>query len=175
MTDSELRVIGVDPGINHTGYGIISKVTNKVTCLSKGSISSSVKLDFPLRLQKIYQSLGDIIKLWYPDIMAIEETIYAQNMKTALKLGQARGVVLLAGANFGLDIYEYSPKKIKSSVTGNGAATKEQVRFMITRILNLEKAPLSLDASDALAAALCHLNQNRILILKKAEKYKKVY
>ena len=175
MTDSELRVIGVDPGINHTGYGIISKIANKVTCLNKGTINSSSRFDFPLRLQKIYQSLGDIIKLWYPDIMAIEETIYAQNMKTALKLGQARGVVLLAGANFGLDIYEYSPKKIKSSVTGNGSATKEQVRFMITRILNLEKAPLSLDASDALAAALCHLNQNRILTLKNAEGHKKVY
>lgn len=175
MTDSELRVIGVDPGINHTGYGIISKIANKVTCLSKGTINSSSRFDFHLRLQKIYQSLGDIIKLWYPDIMAIEETIYAQNMKTALKLGQARGVVLLAGANFGLDIYEYSPKKIKSSVTGNGSATKEQVRFMITRILKLEKAPISLDASDALAAALCHLNQNRILTLKNNEKYKKVY
>ncbi len=166
MIDSELRVIGIDPGINHTGYGIVSKVANKVTCLDKGAISSSVKLNFPLRLQKIYQSLGGIIKLWFPDIMAIEDTIYAQNIQTALKLGQARGAVLLAGANFGLDIFEYSPKKIKSSVTGNGSATKEQVRFMITRILNLDKAPISLDASDALAAALCHLNQNRIFASK---------
>lgn len=163
---SGVRVIGIDPGINHTGYGVVDEISKKMICLDEGTVSPSKKLAFPQRLQVIYKDLKGLIEKWFPDIMVVEETIYAQNIRTALMMGQARGVVILAAVEEGLEIYEYSPKKIKLSVVGNGAATKEQVRFMVTRLLNLPEVPVSFDASDALAVALCHLNQNRILVDK---------
>jgi crossover junction endodeoxyribonuclease RuvC len=159
---SAVCAIGVDPGLHHTGYGIIRKSGNRIEHLSHGVISTSTKHPFHIRLQSIYNELTEIIRHWRPDLMVIEESIYAQNVQTAIKLGHARGTVLLVGANEGLSIYEYSPKKVKSAVVGNGAASKEQVCFMVTRLLNLKDAPISLDASDALAVALCHLQQNLI-------------
>ena len=163
MTDSSQRVIGVDPGIHHTGYGIIEQVGGKIRYLESGTITTNPRSFFPARLQKIYNELGRIVEIWRPTEMAIEETIYAQNVQTALKLGQARGVVVLAGANSGLSIAEYSPKKVKLSVVGNGAASKEQVKYMITRLLGLAVTPASLDESDGLAIAICHFNQNPMI------------
>jgi crossover junction endodeoxyribonuclease RuvC len=156
---SEIRVIGLDHGIHHTGYGILLKKQTKITCLDWGTIDTSPKLAFPKRLQKIYEELLEIIGRWNPTIMAIETAIYAQNIKTALLMGHARACAILAGANSELEIFEYSPKKIKSAVVGNGAAAKEQVRFMITRLLNIPDQKITFDASDALAAGFCHLNQ----------------
>jgi len=153
------RIIGLDHGILHTGYGILSREQLKISCLGWGTIDTSPNWDFPRRLQKIYQELLAVIVRWRPQEMAVEAAIYAQNVKTALLMGQARGVALLAGINSGLKIFEYSPKKIKSAVVGYGAATKEQVRFMISRLLNLQEKNIPLDASDALAAGYCHLNQ----------------
>jgi crossover junction endodeoxyribonuclease RuvC len=155
-----MRIIGVDPGISRTGYGIIEKVGKEPNFLDCGTITTLVSSSFFSKLQKIYDDLASIINTWRPNVMAIEKTIYAKNAKTAIKLGEARGVALLVGAKCDLDIYEYSPKKVKVSVVGNGSASKAQVRFMITRILNLEEPPASLDASDALAIALCHSNQD---------------
>lgn len=157
---SVMRIIGVDPGISKTGYGIVERSGKEPSFLDYGTITTVAGHSFCSKLQKIYDDLVGIINIWQPDVMAVEETIYAKSAKTAIRLGEARGVVLLAGAKCGLDIYEYSPKKVKISVVGNGSATKEQVRFMVTHILNLEEPPLSLDASDALAIALCHSNQN---------------
>ncbi|PIS27414.1 MAG: crossover junction endodeoxyribonuclease RuvC [Candidatus Marinimicrobia bacterium CG08_land_8_20_14_0_20_45_22] len=159
----EIRVIGVDHGIHHTGYGVLKKTSDKIVCLDQGSIDTSPNEPFPQRLQKIYNGLFAVIQNWRPDTMAVEEAIYAQNIHTALMMGHARGVVLLAGVNSGVEICEYAPKKIKSSVVGNGNATKEQVRFMVSRILGIDEKSLQLDASDALAAAICHLNQNRLI------------
>lgn len=158
-----IRVIGLDHGILHTGYGILSKEQLQISCLGWGSIDTSPHWDFPRRLQKIYQELLEVISHWQPQEMAVEAAIYAQNVKTALLMGQARGAALLAGINSGLKIFEYSPKKIKSAVVGYGAATKEQVRFMIIRLLNLPDKDIPLDASDALAASYCHLNQSVIV------------
>jgi len=155
--------LGIDPGLNHTGFGIIEEKNKQQVYLDSGVISTSVKTDFALRLKKIFFGVEDLIKLWQPDVISIEEVIYAQNVKTALKLGHARGVVLLAGAKANIDLYEYSPRKIKSSVTGNGAAGKDQVKFMVTRLLKLKQQSLNLDASDALAIALCFLFQNKLL------------
>ncbi len=155
--------MGIDPGLNHTGFGIIEEKNKQQVYLDSGVISTSVKTDFALRLKKIFFGVEDLIKLWQPDVISIEEVIYAQNVKTALKLGHARGVVLLAGAKANIDLYEYSPRKIKSSVTGNGAAGKDQVKFMVTRLLKLKQQSLNLDASDALAIALCFLFQNKLL------------
>ena len=156
-----LRVIGVDPGVNYTGFGVIDRISKKNSLIEMGRISPSKKLNFYNKLHQIYRELTEVIGKFKPDIMAVEEAIYAQNVRTALMMGQARGIALLAGVNAELDIYEYSPKKVKMSVVGNGAASKEQVRFMVTRLLNLKTEPESFDASDALAIAICHLNQNR--------------
>lgn len=156
---SPIRVIGVDHGLHHTGYGLLIKKKNQITCLSWGTINTSPKVPFAQRLKQIYQELIEIIGQWNPEVMAIESAIYAQNVHTALLMGHARGAALLAAATSDLEIFEYSPKKIKSAVVGNGAASKEQVRFMVTRILNLPDKDIPFDASDALAAGICHLNQ----------------
>lgn len=122
-------------------------------------IRTSPQKNFPNRLVKIQNGLKQVISKWEPDIMSIEEAIYAQNVRIAIKLGHARGAAILAGANAKLEIFEYAPKKIKSSVTGNGRAQKEQLRYMVKNILNLPELPKSLDESDAMGAAICHLNQ----------------
>ena len=158
----ELRVIGVDHGINRTGYAIVSKNGSKLSCLNHGSIVTTPREAFNLRLKHIYTELLQIIEVWKPSIMVVEEAIYAQNIKTALLMGHARGAVLLAGANAGLTIAEYPPTKIKSAVVGNGLASKEQVQYMVSRILGLSHEPESFDAADAMAAAICHLNRPNI-------------
>ncbi len=160
--NSEIRVIGLDHGIHHTGYGLLTQKNHQISCLGWGTIDTSPAMVFAQRLRKIYTELIEIITQWQPSVMAIESAIYAQNVKTALLMGHARGAALLAAANSDLEIFEYPPKKIKSAVVGNGTATKEQVRFMITRILNLPEKDIPFDASDALAAGLCHLNQLRL-------------
>ena len=154
-----IRVIGVDHGLHHTGYGILIKQNKQISCLAWGTIDTSSRHPMARRLQQIYSELHAVIERWSPAVMALESAIYAQNVRTALIMGQARGAALLAAANAEIEIFEYAPKKIKSAVVGNGAATKEQVRFMITRILSLPDKELPFDASDALAAGICHLNQ----------------
>lgn len=162
MPVSVVRVLGVDHGLHHTGYGVLQKEGNRIQCLCWGSVDTKTRDPFPRRLHRIYEGLMEIIGRWEPSVMAVEAAIYAQNVRTAISMGHARGAALLAGAHAELEIFEYSPKKVKSSVVGNGAAAKEQVRFMVSRILNLPLKKISLDASDALAVGLCHLNQTVI-------------
>jgi len=159
MIAEELRVLGVDHGINRTGFAIVARHNSQLACLSQGTIVTTPRDPFSQRLKHIYMELTRIIKEWQPHIMVVEEAIYAQNVKTALLMGQARGTVLLAGANSGLPLAEYTPKKIKLAVVGNGAASKEQVQFMVSRLLNLSQKPESMDAADAMAVAICHLNR----------------
>ncbi|MFA4920781.1 MAG: crossover junction endodeoxyribonuclease RuvC [Candidatus Neomarinimicrobiota bacterium] len=161
MTGEELRVLGVDHGINRTGYAIVTLHGSCLKCLTQGTIVTSPSEQFNQRLKSIYTELTQIIKEWQPSIMAVEEAIYAQNVKTALLMGHARGAVLLAGANNDIAIAAYTPKKIKLAVVGNGAASKEQVQFMVSRLLNLPQKPESLDAADAMAVAICHLNRQK--------------
>lgn len=157
-----IRVIGVDHGLHHTGYGCLQKKNNDISCIGWGVITTSPQTAFPQRLQQIYRELRDVIERWNPVVMSIESAIYAQNVQTALLMGHARGAALLAAANSELPVFDYPPKKIKSAVVGNGTATKEQVRFMVTRILGLPDKELPFDASDALAAGICHLNQYKL-------------
>jgi crossover junction endodeoxyribonuclease RuvC len=152
-------ILGVDPGISVTGIGIIEstgKMISPVYC-------NAIKLDkfshYALRLKVIYEKLTEAIDKFNPDEFAIETAFYGKNVQTALKIGQARGVSLLAAMNREIPVSEYSPKEIKKSVTGNGGASKEQVAFMVTSILNLKTTPKFLDTSDALAVALCHNNR----------------
>ncbi|MBO8131563.1 MAG: crossover junction endodeoxyribonuclease RuvC [Candidatus Marinimicrobia bacterium] len=158
---NSIKIIGVDPGVFKTGYGILQVRENRLQYITSGQIITSSKYSFPDRLKTIFNGLTEVIKKWKPNVMAVEQAIYAQNIQTALKMGQARGIVLLAGKLHGLAIEEFSPAKIKVSVVGNGSATKDQVNFMVKRILDLEKSKLDYDESDALAIAICYFNQNK--------------
>jgi crossover junction endodeoxyribonuclease RuvC len=154
-----MRVLGIDCGGEYTGYGVVEMhSTGRLSCLTSGAIKLSPRDKLPIRLSRIYMHLGAIISEHQPDEVAIEDVFYALNVKSALKLGQVRGVAMLAAAAAGLEVSEYSPLTIKSAVVGYGRAEKLQVQHMVTRLLELSEPPEPLDASDALAIAICHLH-----------------
>jgi len=154
-----MRVLGIDCGGECTGYGVVEMDAHgKLCCLSCGAIKLSPRETLPKRLFRISLQLGEIIAEHRPDEVAIEDVFYALNVKSALKLGQVRGVAMLAAAAAGLEVAEYSPLTIKSSVVGYGRAEKHQVQQMITRLLDLPTPPEPMDVSDALAIAICHLH-----------------
>ena len=154
-----MRVLGIDCGGEYTGYGVVEMASSgKLGCLACGAIKLSPREALPRRLSRIYEQLGEIISRHQPDEVAIEDVFYALNVKSALKLGQVRGVAMLAAAAAGLEVAEYSPLTIKSSVVGYGRAEKQQVQQMVTRLLELAEPPEPMDASDALAIAICHLH-----------------
>ncbi len=155
-----MLVLGVDPGSRVTGYGLVEKENNQMTCIHAGTISSPAKLPFYERIHKIFQSMVEIMNHYRPQEMAIEDIFFAKNVKSSLKLGHARGAVLIAAVQCGIKIFDYTPLEIKKSTVGYGRATKEQVRSMVQIILNLKDKP-NLDTSDALATAICHLNWAR--------------
>ncbi len=155
-----MLVLGVDPGSLVTGYGLVEKKGNRLTCLDLGAISSAKHVPFYTRIHKIFRSMEEIIEHYRPQEMAIEDVFFAKNVKSALKIGHARGAVLIAAVECGVKVFEYSPLEIKKSVVGYGRATKEQVRSMVQVILGLKSHP-GLDTSDALATAVCHLNWTR--------------
>jgi len=155
-------ILGVDPGLKHTGCGIIEKIGKDIRYVDSGTIDTTPDMKFPDRLVTIYDEIEKVISKYKPDAVAIEQSIYAQNVSIALKLGHARGMVILAAAKHHLEIGEYPPKKIKSSLTGNGSASKDQVKFMVANLLKISPNMLSLDSSDALAAAICHYNHFKL-------------
>ena len=160
-----MRVLGIDCGGEYTGYGVVElHATGKLCCLTCGAIKLSVREPLPRRLSRIYDQLSAIISEHHPDEVAIEDVFYALNVKTALKLGQVRGVAMLAAAAAGLEVAEYSPLTIKASVVGYGRAEKQQVQHMVTRLLELSAPPEPMDASDALAIAICHLHTAATLV-----------
>jgi crossover junction endodeoxyribonuclease RuvC len=157
-----MRVFGIDCGTECTGFGVVeSDETSRdpeLCWLGAGGIRLVKKDSTAQRLAMVYAQLTALIELHRPDVVAIEEVFYSVNAKSALKLGQVRGVALLAAANAGLPVAEYAPLKIKSTVTGYGLAQKEQVQFMVARLLHLDAAPEPADAADALAIAICHIH-----------------
>jgi crossover junction endodeoxyribonuclease RuvC len=154
-----MRVLGIDCGGEYTGYGVVEMSSaGRLGYLSCGAIKLSTREALPIRLARIYEGLGAIIAAQHPDEVAIEDVFYALNVKSALKLGQVRGVAMLAAATAGLQVAEYSPLTIKSAVVGYGRAEKQQVQHMVTRLLELAELPEPMDASDALAIAICHLH-----------------
>jgi crossover junction endodeoxyribonuclease RuvC len=159
-----MRVLGIDCGGEYTGYGVVEMhPAGKLCCLTCGAVKLSPREALPLRLSRIFTKLGELICEYRPDEVAIEDVFYALNVKSALKLGQVRGVAMLAAATAGLQVSEYSPLTIKSSVVGYGRAEKLQVQAMVTRLLDLPTAPEPMDASDALAIAICHLHTTATL------------
>jgi crossover junction endodeoxyribonuclease RuvC len=154
-----MRVLGIDCGTECTGYGVVELAScGKLRCLTSGAIKLSPRDRLPARLNRIYRQLQELILEHQPSHVAIEDVFYALNVKSALKLGQVRGVAMLAAAAAGLEVAEYAPLSIKSAVVGYGKAEKQQVQLMVTRLLELPEVPEPADASDALAIAICHLH-----------------
>jgi len=149
-------ILGVDPGTIITGYGVIEASNTELKLKEYNVIQSLSTEPLPLRLKKIFDTLMSIISKHQPNEFAIETAFYGKNVQSALKIGQARGVALLAAVNFGMPTEEYSPREVKKAVTGNGAASKRQVQYMVQSQLHLKAAPKYFDATDALAVALCH-------------------
>ncbi|MCK6439867.1 MAG: crossover junction endodeoxyribonuclease RuvC [Planctomycetes bacterium] len=155
-----MRVIGIDPGTRRLGFGVIERKGSRMAALGYGVIDVNNVDDFPTRLATIHSELNAIIKEWTPVAASIEEVFAGRNVRTAIKAAEGRGALLLTLHLAGLPVHQYAPTTIKRSVTGRGGATKEQVQTMVTTLLSLRKTP-SLDASDALAVALCHLHRMR--------------
>ncbi len=149
-------ILGIDPGTNFTGFGIIKQFKNENCRVINGLIKLPKTFTLASKLQIIYDELDKIIKTYKPDEFAIETAFYGKNVQSAMKIGYARGVSILAAVHNKIPTNEYSPREIKKSVVGNGAASKEQVYYMINHLLNLEKEKMKYDESDALAVALCH-------------------
>jgi crossover junction endodeoxyribonuclease RuvC len=155
-----MRVLGIDPGSRRTGYGIIEARGNLYACLASGPIVPGAKLDLPARLEAIAARIDELVTEFAPDCVSIEEAFYHESVRSTLVLGHVRGALMLTAMRRGLPIAEYSPREIKLSVAGNGGASKEQVQFMVQRLLKLARVPQA-DAADALAASLCHLHRAR--------------
>jgi len=154
-----MRVLGIDCGTVFTGYGIVDLHPDySLTCVTCGAIRCSASERMPIRLSRIAAALSELITVHHPDRVAIEDVFYALNVKSALKLGQVRGVAMLTAASAGLEVAEYAPLSIKSAVVGYGKAEKHQVQAMVARLLRLDEIPEPPDAADALAIAICHLH-----------------
>lgn len=151
-----MRILGIDPGYAIVGYGIIDKEGSKIKMLEYGSIQTEANLSTPLRLEIIFNELNQIINEYKPDEVAYEKLFHEKNTKTFMSVSQARGVEILSAKVNGLDIFEYTPLQIKTSLTGYGRANKKQVQESVKRILNLQDIPKPDDAADALAIAICH-------------------
>ena len=165
-----MRVFGIDCGTEITGFGVVESVDSaalpRLAYMTCGAIRLSKSKRMADRLADLHCALSAELERWQPDVVAIEEVFYSVNAKSALKLGQVRGVALLSAAQLQLPVAEYAPLSIKSSVVGYGLAKKEQVQFMVARLLNLPAPPEPADAADALAIAICHLHTAQTLALQ---------
>ena len=160
-----MKLIGIDPGSHATGYGIIELENDNPRVVKKGVIKISSKIDRYERIAMLYHQIADILSEHKPECAAIEDSFYYKNAKTALILGQVKGIIILALQENNCKIYEFSPLEIKRAVVGYGLATKEQVQLMITRLFKIDFTALSYDCSDAIAAALCLSNSIKLLRL----------
>ena len=156
-----MKILGVDPGSRVTGYGIINSNGEENSLIESGVIEPDNRAELPEKLKEIFEGLVEVIGKHHPRQFAIEETFYSKNAKSALVMGQARGVAILAASKSGIPIGEYSPKEVKCAIVGTGNASKSQVQFMVKKLLRLKEAPQPLDAADALAVALCHAQRTR--------------
>ncbi len=153
-----MRVFGIDPGSARTGYGCVETDGSRHRLIACGAISSPARAALPDRLQRIHDGLGRLLASHRPDCVAIENLFHAKNVKSALVLGHARGVAVLAAVEAGLPVVEYTPAEVKLAVTGYGRAEKGQLQRMVALLLGLDRAPSPHDAADALALAICHAN-----------------
>jgi crossover junction endodeoxyribonuclease RuvC len=157
----DVRVLGTDPGTAITGYGVVESDGDHLAALAYGVITTPAGWGLAQRLQEIYRQLRALAAEWRPESAAVEELFFSKNARTALLVGHARGVGLLALADAGLPVHEYKPAEIKQAVTGYGAAPKPQVQSMVQHLLGLAEPPSPDDAADALAVAICHVHSAR--------------
>jgi len=162
-----MAVIGIDPGTALTGYGIIEELPDQSIHIIDFGVIRTDSTDKPeIRLRKIFSQLNEILSLYKPDTGAVEKLYFQRNTRTAMSVGQARGVAILSLAEAGLSISEYSPVEIKQAVVGYGKASKNQVQQMVKTLLNMREIPKPDDAADALAVAICHIHSRKMLALK---------
>ena len=159
-----MRILGIDPGYGITGFGLIEANRGQFQLLRCGAITTPPNTDFSWRLEVIYNDMVQLLQMAKPDVVAIEELFFGQNVTTGIGVAQSRGVILLAIRQAGLQVYPYNPVQVKQSVVGYGNATKHQVQDMTRRILGLEKMPKPDDAADAIAIALCHARSSTSLL-----------
>jgi crossover junction endodeoxyribonuclease RuvC len=156
-----MRVLGIDPGTAITGYGVVEENAGGLKAVAFGTIRTPAKQPLPTRLQAIYRGVSHLVEEWEPASAAVEELFFSSNVRTAMSVGQARGVTLLALIDAGLSIAEYTPLTVKQAVTGYGSADKAQIQEMVRLLLGLAETPKPDDAADALAVAICHLHSAR--------------
>ena len=157
-----MRTIGIDPGIALVGFGIVDRHNGKLKPVQYGCIETPAHTDQSLRLQMIYDTLGQLIDRYKPEQMAVEKLFFNRNVTTAFAVGQARGVIMLTGVQKGLPVAEYTPLQVKQAIVGYGKAEKRQVQEMVRMYLNLREAPKPDDVADALAVAICHAHSSTL-------------
>ncbi len=163
MIDFDKIILGIDPGTNILGFGIIGIKKNEPSIISSGVIRLNKLSNHELKLKSIFENVSELIEKHLPDEVAIEAPFFGKNVQSMLKLGRAQGVAMAAVLTKDIPIQEYSPRKIKKAITGNGASSKEQVAQMLKTILKMKEIPKLLDATDGLAAALCHYYQSNTI------------
>jgi len=157
-----MRVLSIDPGLSITGFSILDQNRIKTKLSAYGIIRPPKNESMGKRLNHIFGEITKVFDQFSPGVLAIEDAFYSKNVKSAMRLGQARGAIILAAAQASIDVHEFAPRKVKQSVCGNGAASKEQVQFMVMQILKLKDPPKPLDISDAIAVGICYLNQFKL-------------
>ena len=160
------KILGVDPGTNIMGYALLNTNLNKSDVEVLSVLKMTKLVDPYAKLKYIYEKINGLIEQYHPDILAIEAPFYGKNVQSMLKLGRAQGIVIAASLHAGMEVYEYSPRKIKQSITGNGNASKEQVSAMLCRMYPISESIEYLDATDALAVAVCHHLQHKVVFGK---------
>ena len=154
-----MRILGIDPGTIVMGYGVVDESQGETTMVDCGAISAPARSPIGERLSFLYQHLVEIIARCHPDAVAIEQPFVAKNVRSAIAIGQAQAIAILAASNQGIAVYEYTPAQVKQRVSNYGASSKEQIQQMVTLLLRLPNIPEPSDAADALAVALCHLGE----------------
>ena len=159
-----MRILGIDPGYGITGFGLVDAQRGQFQLLRCGAITTPAGMDFSARLEIIYEDMRQLLEVAKPDVVAIEELFFGQNVTTGINVAQSRGVILLAIRQAGLPVFEYKPMQVKQAVVGYGSATKHQVQDMTKRLLHLNAMPKPDDAADAIAIALCHARSSTSLL-----------
>lgn len=157
-----MRVLGIDPGTVVTGYGVVDDVNSKLSHVAHGTIEARKKDSFPDKLKLIFDGLNKVIEEYKPDYIALEEAFYGKNVKSAIKIGEARGIAILCAASANIQLAEYAPTVVKRAVVGVGSAQKVQVSEMVKIVLALSEVPEKFDSSDALAIAICHCHRSKV-------------
>ena len=159
-----MKILGIDPGYGITGFGLVEAQRGQFRLLRCGAITTPAGMDFSARLEIIYEDMRELLKVAQPDVVAIEELFFGQNVTTGIGVAQSRGVILLAIRQAGLEVFQYKPMQVKQAVVGYGNATKHQVQDMTKRLLGLSAMPKPDDAADAIAIALCHARSSTSLL-----------